>query len=119
MATSKRRHIFNMPSHFQVKAALHFEQAERASQLVGAIPLDELPDGDDRTALADAVTRGDVEDIYQPCAANYHNATIPGLPSWVDPRLKVKTWAQWRREGRDIRATMIADARARADAAQG
>lgn len=126
MTSNKRTHGVGTPSHLQVTADLHkrihdaqtqqeAKQARHARRLVGALPIDELPDGDDRAALADAVARGEVEDIYQPCAADYHNVTIPGLPAWVDPRVTVVTWAQWRREGRDIPATLLANARARGD----
>ncbi len=107
MATQKRKHVFNMPSHYMVEAAYQTEQAERAKELVSAIPLEELPDASDRDALIQAICAGEVEDVYRPCAASYHNATIPALPAWVDPRIKVADWAALRRIGQDARSALM------------
>jgi hypothetical protein len=123
MATQKRKpHVFNMPSHFQVAAAWQSEQAEqaeRASRLVGTIPQEELPDESDRNALMQAVCDGEVEDVYQPVAASYHNATLPDLPAWVDPRIKVADWAALKRDGLSadgIRTVLIERDKARGGA---
>jgi len=78
-----------------------------AERMVRAIPHDELPDGGDRAALIDAIAAGAVEDVYRPIGAGYHNVTIPHLPPYVDPRLKVAEWAALRRAGRDIRVAIL------------
>lgn len=96
-------------------------QALRARQLVSTITHDELPNPDDRAALETAIVAGDVEDVYAPLGRAWHNLTIPGLPAWVDPRIRAADWAVLRREAntgnnRDlsliarIRAAMIAAA---------
>lgn len=82
---------------------------ERLALMEVALGLrDELPDREDRAALGTAILAGEVEDIYQPFGASYHNVTIPDLPAWLDPRIKVTDWAAIHRAGHDVRAVMLA-----------
>ena len=76
-----------------------------------------LPSVDDRVALGQAIVDGEIENLYTPVGSDQYNICIPGLPAWVDQRIALTTWAKWQREGRDIPATMLEEAEARAAAA--
>lgn len=74
----------------------------------------ELPDPVDRAALAAAILASEVEDVYRPFGASYHNVTLPDMPAWIDPRIRLAEWAAIHRAGHDARAVALAKAAAAA-----
>lgn len=85
---------------------------------VAAIPRDELPDGDARQALADAVRAGDVIGVYKPHTYPLHNIELRDVPRDIDPRVSCADWQRWFLGGLDPAEATIAEQRARQAAAQ-
>ena len=58
------------------------------------IPRAELPDGDARRILAIAIRAGEVDNLYRPLGADYHNIAWANREPWEDPRQRVSRWVE-------------------------
>lgn len=66
-------------------------------QVLETVPRDELPDGPDRNALASAIRLGEVDNLYRPFGADYHNITWANACAEEDPRQRISDWLEARR----------------------
>lgn len=64
---------------------------------LAAIPREELPDGDDRDALAWLISHGFVDNLYTPFGCPTHTIAWSHRPAWRDPRETVADWLAARR----------------------
>lgn len=64
-----------------------------------SISQDDLPDGDAREALADAIRAGEVDNLYRPMGADYYNIAWAHRPAWEDPRQRLSDWLLRRQQG--------------------
>ena len=62
---------------------------------------DALLPGDTRQALAEAIRTGEIDNVYQPVAADYWNVCLADVPAYVDPRVRLDQWVAWWRAGLD------------------
>lgn len=56
------------------------------------IPRGELADGPDRDALASHIRAGDVDNLYRPLGAEWHNIAWSHVAPYQDPRQRVSDW---------------------------
>ena len=70
---------------------------QRLLATLAAIPREDLPDGDDRTALAWLIAHGFVDNLYTPFGHHEHTIAWAHRPAWRDPRETVAAWLAARR----------------------
>lgn len=81
--------VFTPGSLAERRSAAEIEQLLATLE---AIPREELPDGGERRILAIAIRAGDVDNLYRPLGADYHNIAWANVAPQQDPRQRVSRW---------------------------
>lgn len=91
------------PDNQQAPGAPASWEIEQLLVALERIPRSELPDGPDRDALAQLIRLGEVDNLYSPLGADYHNIAWATDNLQADPRERVTAWLELRRsaEGGD------------------